>query len=308
MEPIQNAPTTPKSRRGRRILIIVVVVLVLAGVGLGGSVWAVYKKNWDNNFTRVMVRTLNLSAGTVNGDAVSLKDYLDGVATIKFVNAQALKDVEKKPDEAQMREIVWARWVRTNIEKQELARRGITVTPDDFEKGFSTMTATATDLDNELKERFNWNRDQFRTHVVIPFVYEEKLQNDLNKTALAKAEEVLKEVKEGKTSFEELAKKYSQDPGSAAKGGDLGFFSEGMMVPEFENAAFALKKGEVSGIVESQFGYHIIRVDEVKTEGKGADAKVTEVRARHILIGNADLDAFLKPLVDSAKIVRYVRL
>ncbi|MFC4322151.1 peptidylprolyl isomerase [Litchfieldia salsa] len=80
----------------------------------------------------------------------------------------------------------------------------------------------------------------------------------------ATAKEVLAKLEEGKT-FEELAAEYSSD-GSAAQGGELGWFPKGQMVPEFEEAAFTLGKGEVSEPVKSQFGYHIIKVTETKED------------------------------------------
>ena len=79
--------------------------------------------------------------------------------------------------------------------------------------------------------------------------------------AKVKAEGILKDLKGGK-DFATAAKENSQDPGSAPTGGDLGFFEQGQMVPQFEQAAFALKPGQMSELVETQFGYHIIKVAE----------------------------------------------
>jgi len=82
--------------------------------------------------------------------------------------------------------------------------------------------------------------------------------------ARAKAQEILATLKQSPDKFGELAKKFSQDTGSANKGGDLDFFARGAMVKPFEEAAFALKKGETSEVVESEFGFHIIRVTDIK--------------------------------------------
>jgi peptidyl-prolyl cis-trans isomerase D len=83
-------------------------------------------------------------------------------------------------------------------------------------------------------------------------------------TAKAKAEELLAQVRKAPASFADVAKKESQDPGSAANGGDLDYFARGAMVKPFEDAAFALKTGEISGVVESDFGYHIIKLADIR--------------------------------------------
>lgn len=82
-------------------------------------------------------------------------------------------------------------------------------------------------------------------------------------SAREQADAVLASLKKG-GDFAKLAAKHSQDPGSASKGGDLDYFGRGMMVKPFEDAAFALNKGEVSGVVETDYGYHIIKVVDIK--------------------------------------------
>ncbi len=125
--------------------------------------------------------------------------------------------------------------------------------------------------EDDMKQYYKANREQFKKpeevrarHILI------KVKKDASpeekKAARKKAEEILEKIKKGE-DFASLAEKYSDDPGSAKKGGDLGYFPRGRMVKPFEDAAFSLKAGEVSDIVETKFGYHIIKVEEKKPAG-----------------------------------------
>ncbi len=89
-----------------------------------------------------------------------------------------------------------------------------------------------------------------------------------------KAEKLLAEAKKDPSQFAKLAKENSEDPGSANNGGELGFFPKGKMVPEFEKAAFALKPNTLSGLVQTQYGYHIIYVTDRKAAGQEPFEKV----------------------------------
>lgn len=100
--------------------------------------------------------------------------------------------------------------------------------------------------------------------------------------AKAKAEDLLNQIRKNPKQFEELAKKYSQDPESAKKGGDLGSFGRGMMVKPFDDAVFSMKVNEISNVVESDFGYHIIKLTKIIGEGGGFDAMRPQIKAELI--------------------------
>jgi len=113
------------------------------------------------------------------------------------------------------------------------------------------------------EKEFNKGKEVHARHILfrLPQDADEKAVNDIR----AKAEETLQQLRDG-ADFTELAKANSEDPGSAQNGGDVGFFTKGRMVPEFEDAAFALAPGEISDLVKTQFGFHIIKVEETRED------------------------------------------
>ena len=126
-----------------------------------------------------------------------------------------------------------------------------------------SMDAIASQLavsEAEIKAWYDGHKDRYMqpeerraSHILVA-------SEKHKEKARARAEELLAEVRRNPAAFADLAKKNSDDPGSAEKGGDLGFFGRGMMVKPFEEAVFSLKDGEISGVVESDFGYHIIKL------------------------------------------------
>jgi peptidyl-prolyl cis-trans isomerase D len=133
------------------------------------------------------------------------------------------------------------------------AEAGVQVTPDD------------------LRAYYDQHRDQYRTldqvkvsHILIKTPLpgpDGKVDEKGAAEAQRRAEDLLKQLKAG-AKLEDVAKKYSEDPGSAKQGGSLGWIGKGQTVPEFEKAAFSLPKGQISDLVKSSYGFHIIRVDD----------------------------------------------
>lgn len=119
--------------------------------------------------------------------------------------------------------------------------------------------------DSQVQAYYDAHRDQYRTparvharHILLSIT--NKPKDEVPKIK-AQAEDLLKQIKAG-GNFAELAKKYSQDPGSAQKGGDLGWVSRGQMVKNFEDAVFALKDNQISDVITTEYGFHIIQVLE----------------------------------------------
>jgi len=121
----------------------------------------------------------------------------------------------------------------------------------------------------EIKKYYDEHQPEFGTqeqrqaaHILIS-VAAQASEAD-KQAAKAKAEQILQQINKSPAKFAELAKQHSQDTGSAANGGDLGLFGRGMMVKPFDDAVFQLKPGEISGLVQSEFGFHIIKLLAVK--------------------------------------------
>lgn len=131
-------------------------------------------------------------------------------------------------------------------------KAGLTVSEDDLRTYYK-----------ENQDRLAGKEERRASHILINAPKGEPAAEREN--AKQKAEEILAQVRKDPSKFAELAKKDSQDPGSAPQGGDLGFFTRDTMVKPFADAVFAMKKGDISDVVESDFGYHIIELTDVKT-------------------------------------------
>lgn len=165
--------------------------------------------------------------------------------------------------------------------------------------------------DADAKAYYTKNPDKFNqpesvraSHILIRV--DEKADAAAKAKAKATIETVLKKARAGE-DFGKLAQQYSQD-GSAAQGGDLGYFPRGQMVPAFSDAAFALKPGEISGVVTTQFGYHVIKVVDHKPAGVTPYEQLTPdniTKLKQMIEGEKKqqhMDAFIDGLKKKAKI------
>lgn len=163
-----------------------------------------------------------------------------------------IKDLKKRYREEIRNDLLAQRVMQSKIAEIDIARREV-------EEFYQTHRDSLPEQEEAVR----------LAHLLL----EIKPGEEVKRQARERIQEILEEARLG-ASFIELAKQYSEGP-SGPSGGDLGFFGPGTMVPEFETAAFALEAGEVSDVVETQFGYHIIKLEEKRDD---------EIRVRHILI------------------------
>jgi len=227
------------------------------------------------------------------------KDVVDaeiGKARGEFPSAEAFQEALAK---SQLTEESLRALLTRNLSIQELVEREV--------------GAKVTVSDAEVHDFYTGNQSAFETperarvrHILVQV--DEKDDEKTRAEKRAKAEALLKQLKEG-ADFEELAKKSSDCP-SAPKGGDLGFFERGQMVPAFEETAFALKPGELSGVVETQFGYHLIRGEERVAAGIVKEEEAAPQIREYLQSRKTEeaVDARLKDLREKARIELLMKL
>ena len=172
-------------------------------------------------------------------------DYL-GKITVSDADLQAYYD--KNKDKYQSSESADIEYIVLDIES---LRQSISLNEQDLKSYYE-----------QNLQRLSSKEERRASHILITAAKDSPEAE--KKIARAKAEELLKLVKAKPASFADVARKNSQDPGSAVKGGDLDFFGRGAMVKAFEDAAFSMKKSDISDLVESEFGYHIIQLTDIK--------------------------------------------
>lgn len=191
-----------------------------------------------------MIRSLEQER-EVSQAAIQIEQFMPQVK----IEASAIKDYyEKHQDEFKLPE--QARLEYVVLSAENLAAQ-VTVNEEEIAAYYK-----------EHARQFGQTEERQASHILIKAAA--SASESEKKAAMDKARKVLQEVKKSPDNFAQLAKQYSEDSGSASQGGDLGYFGRGAMVKPFEEAAFKMAAGEISDLVQSDFGYHIIKLTAIK--------------------------------------------
>jgi peptidyl-prolyl cis-trans isomerase D len=194
----------------------------------------------------VLTDSMDVTTGDLREEFVRSNQEAQ-VRYVLFKSADFAKQV--KPTETDLRAYFDSH--KTSYQEPERRRAQLLLIP------LAAVMATITVTEAEIKQE--WDKTPHEDMVEASHILFSVTDPSKESEVKTKAEEILKRAKAGE-DFGELAKKYSEDTGSASQGGNLGAFPKGRMVPEFENVAFSMKPGEISELVRSQFGFHIIKV------------------------------------------------
>lgn len=326
--PDENAPIkkTPRSKKSWLkligVIVTVVVIAIVAFVVIFGL--GLYKKRWDREFAgnqtfNAILKVIPYPLLTVDSQTVTMDRFRQHVEAMKhFFTSQLKTDFTTDEGKAMLDEIETN--VKEKLKKEALITSlcqplGVEVKGSDVEAEFQNYVAQMGGKEDEalkaFDQQFGWsNKETVKELAIKPFVERKKLEEKIKDTdeyqtiAHQRAEEVLKQVQENPDKFADLAQQYSDDAQSAATGGELGFFGRGMMIPAFEEAAFALQPGEVSGIVETDYGYHLIKVNAKEDKPNESGETVEQVDAAHILF--AYFDSWLKEKEKDAKVSQWL--
>jgi len=243
--------------------IVFVYLFTIAGVKSGSDSYFIDK---SASFFRVPI-------AEVNDEKILYSDYLDDLRSLsRFYETDDTGDFDK-PTPEQIDFQVMSRLIANKLIEQQADEFGVSLDATDQTSATEEILKSFADEDatrQEIQNRYGWELEKFVERVALPFRLEAKVREAYENSKTqpegvdieASAREVLDRVKSGE-DFATLAAEFGSD-GTKETGGDLGWFGRGVMVAEFEEAAFALKEGEISGPVRTPFGWHLIMMEEKK--------------------------------------------
>lgn len=265
------------------------VLLLIVGVGVA---YGQVKKLSENPAVLFAAKTFGMPIAKINSMKVFYSDYVEDLQTLRKFYVNPPQGVTKPSDEL-ISDQVLSRLVANRLVQSLVNKYRVKVAKEDMEK-FKTDLLTQFEseqkAEEELQTRYGWTLEKYLEKVGRPIVLEQKLQESIktqqnfydnkyaepeararhilfvvkDKTEEAKAkreaEAVLARIKKGE-DFATLAKEFGSDS-TKDEGGDLGWFTKDMMVPEFSDAVFKLEPGQVGDLVQTEYGFHIVKLEE----------------------------------------------
>lgn len=300
MEAEEKDKISPKSIKMETIIYSVLVIL--AGYAILAGIF-IYFWGTSNVLAKKTAQILPYPAAVVGSSLITVnkldknldsarrfyenQDFSNIGVRIDFTTEDGKKRLEIK------KKYILNKMIEDKIIENEAIKRGIRITPEMVSQEVDRQMKeynSESYLKENLARLYGWNIEDFKENIVRPDIYKEKLFEKIKeedpsfkeaKDKISKAEDELKKTR----NFEGVVQKFSEGE-SVKNGGELGWYSSDQMLPELANAVFSLEKGKTSEIIESSLGYHIVNLEDKKTENGVDKARLKQIFVRTKTFGD----------------------
>jgi parvulin-like peptidyl-prolyl isomerase len=283
-----------------KTIIISAAILIFAFLAVMAIL--IYGFNVNNKFTKAVARIFPYPAAIINSSqTVRLSELNEDLNSVKnFYESQDFSKVGLRVDfstnEGKNRlkikeKEVLNKLIENKIIEALARQKGIKITKEIVDQSVSRKIDeygnTSDNVESELQRLYGWKLADFKNKIVAPSLYQEELakifdnekaNNPANQAAKKKIEQALEDLK-NKKDFSEVARTYSEGS-SAENSGEMGWFKKGQLIPELADKVFSMKVGERSDIIESALGYHIVELEDKKTENNEDMARIRQIFTR----------------------------
>lgn len=308
------------AKRRPAVRLISAAILFVVAVGLLTVVVTVvgaYSKHWNNGFVQSFSGVIPFPAVTVNGNWVSYHEFLDRVNALEksYSTAEGLaaSGLSAKPPRDQIEGAVLDRLAKDEIVRQLAAARGVAIEQsaiDAVMRDIVAQSGSEQEVEAKLQQLYGWTSAVFAQRVVEPFLIRQRLQekiamdDTINSAELAKLNAALARVKDQKEDFGTVAGSVNEDQTRTTQG-DWGIFAHGDLDQAVEEVAFALEPGQISDLVRTSEGYHVLKLLEKITADPAKD-QGEQVHLAHIFIAAKQLDGWLFEQASSQRVAIFL--
>jgi len=292
---VPKSTTSRPSSSSRTPLVIGILIALLLGVGLYyGMIVKSVKDLSRADVVLTSAQKLQIPVAKINGEKILYTDYIKNLEAMERFYESDTSGIPT-PSDDDMSDYVLSRLVVNTLISQQARKLNATVSQETLDDVVENQVVANFEnretAEQEIMDRYGWDFDTFISYIIYPTELEKAVAKKYldnqepvdNSDVEAQAKDILEQIKEG-ADFAEKAAEYGSDA-TKSSGGDLGWFGRGAMVAPFEEAVFSLEAGQLGPeLVETQFGYHIVQVDDRRTTtNEETGEEVEEVKARHIL-------------------------
>lgn len=283
------------------VLGIIIIFFVIISLGI-------YKFNWNNNFIYAVTKIFPFPAASIDGDKITVYEVNKDLEALKLYNNSGAMQLTDATD---LTDIALEKLIEDKLVAMAAAEFNIELSEQEIDQQMHVLFQKAgskQEIEAYIHDLYKWNLDEFTEKIIKPYTLARKLDDYLlenlesNQQALQRAEQVYDKVKVSDESFEDLARQYSEDENNADNGGDLGYIERGMTVSVFEDAAFDTQVGEISELIKTESGYHILYI----VDKQGDSEQIKKVHVKHILIKIIGADEYVDQLRKKIEIKKYI--